>query len=130
MIRSALDLVGLPYRVGGRGPEEFDCAGVVIYALPDLAAAIEGLARTGATVAACVRAADVSPQWERLDELAENCVVAISRNGKAWPHIGVLQRGRIVHAADGLEVVADTPARLGAKGWRQLRGYRFIGGGE
>lgn len=125
MIRSAHDILGAPYEVGGRGPR-YDCAGVVAYALPDLASEIEGLASGHSAVAAAVGDAEASGRWEEVG-LVENALVTISRNGYLVPHIGVYQRGRVIHATMQVEVRADPPALLRRAGWRFLRGYRFQG---
>lgn len=123
MIRDAAELIGKPYLAGARGPSHYDCAGVVIYARPDLADEIDRLASSAATVAACVENADQALQWVRLPRLRENCVVAMSRHGRAFPHIGIYQRGRVIHAAQGVGVAGETPTRLARAGWRYLRAY-------
>ncbi len=52
-VRTALSMLGRPYRYGGTGPSGFDCSGLVVYSygkaglsgLPRTAAGLEGVAR-------------------------------------------------------------------------------------
>lgn len=84
------DLVGRPYRVGGRSPDGFDCSGLVQYAYRqfdgrELPRTTEDLFRTGEQV--------------KSDRLNTGDLVFYETSGRAPGHVGIyLWSGWFLHA--------------------------------
>lgn len=82
------DLIGVPFEYGGRGPDKFDCYGLVMecarrdgVTLPDF-----GFASDQALVAAMMGA--TMPQWEAVEQQAG--AVVLFRVGRFVSHVGYL----------------------------------------
>lgn len=116
VIQTALDLRGIPYRLGGATPETgFDCSGFVSYVFRQHAIA---LPRTAAEQFGAGRAIG-------RDELAVGDLVFFSTIGPGATHVGLVITGgpqpEFVHApADGSTVRVD---RLDTDYWQR----RWIG---
>lgn len=93
------DLIGAPFKFGGRGPEEFDCYGLVMEAarrndrcLPDFGWA------TGKDMIAAMMGATL-PQWEEID--SRPGAVVLIRIGRHVSHVGYqIDHYRMIHAWD------------------------------
>lgn len=111
------DLLGLPFADGGRGPETYDCWGLVreVYRrhgviLPDYPISAMDAVRIGRQMA------EDKPQWEEVSPPYPNpCLVVIRLSCGSWAnHVGVhIGDGRFIHAYRTTGVVID---RL--KRWR------------
>lgn len=112
----ANDYVGRPWVAGARGPESFDCWGLLcdVYAkhygiiLEHYAHVDPKDTRTVARLLAS--ATDGAPLWTPLEKPADGCAVAMS-TGRAFHHVGVwldLDGGIILHAMDRLNVLAQS----------------------
>lgn len=101
------DLIGRPFEDGARGPEAFDCWGLVAwvgarlhgYSLPDW----DAVASETDKVAAIARAEAESERWREIDEPAEGAVCLMSGQGRL--HIGIIEPGGpelgLLHCAEG-----------------------------
>jgi len=121
-----VDALGKPWVAGGRGPNEFDCYGLLWWVrkkyfgqtLPDFAGAspssmggLKEYFETGLQ------------EWQSIREPIEGCGVALSRKWRFIHHCGVYtsaNRGLVVHAPDGGKVVAQTLQGLRAMGWKRI----------
>lgn len=102
------DLIGRPWRLGARGPEAFDCWGLVLVLA----------ARCGRTVPpdwcsremtrAEQRALMVGESRARTERLAGPVEGAIAYSERA-AHAGFVLHGRVIHAMRGAGVVAWSP---------------------
>lgn len=122
-------LIGKPYRLGGRGPEAFDCWGLLQFVwrsrlgliVPDIGAQVEGLA-------ARVRAfRSVGYGQVMADEVAAPAEYdAVYMTGARWPHhIGMWvlpdARGGVLHAVEGAGVLFQRRTDLAAADYRIMR---------
>ncbi len=113
--RSAMDLIGSPYRFGGGTPDEgFDCSGLVAYVM----------ARHGIQMPRTVSQQFGSGTSVAASGLREGDLVFFSTTGPGATHVGIVidaAAREFVHApADGSRVRVD---RLDATYWR----VRWIG---
>lgn len=123
--------IGLPYRQGGRGPDGFDCWGILrlIYQnelgipLPEL----PGIsAETALHIHGETRKQLVEAEWEEIDRPADLCAVGMSQK-EAVHHVGVwasADRGKIIHCWKSSAVVADTLERIRLKGFLGIHFYK------
>jgi cell wall-associated NlpC family hydrolase len=125
------DLVGIPFRYGGRGADGMDCWGVVVEAFRRLGLGIEDVPAYGEVLAtdnnpvfdtertACWHA--VQPPYEPYDVLlfADGCCGAAATHCALW-----LGRGRMLHAIERLGVIVS-PLRHFRK--RLVGAYRHEG---
>jgi cell wall-associated NlpC family hydrolase len=100
------DLIGKPWRKGARGPDAFDCWGLVLVLAE----------RCGRTVPADWRSGDMSraelravmdeaarQRTQRLDGPAEGAIAC----SVSACHVGYVLHGRVIHAARGQGVTAS-----------------------
>jgi cell wall-associated NlpC family hydrolase len=113
VIGSALDLLGKPYKNGGRGPDAFDCSGLVYYAFKKSGLALpvtaEEQGRTGVEV-------------QREATLPGDLVIFKIKRGF---HVGILLNDReFVHASKSRGVAIDD---LALPYWvKTLYGFRSV----
>jgi murein DD-endopeptidase len=89
LARSALALLGSPYRFGGANPQGFDCSGLVFY--------VHG--REGALVPRTAAAQRSAARPVSLDALAPGDLVFFSMGTRKVDHVGIyVGDGRFVHA--------------------------------
>ncbi len=119
LLATAMDLLGTPYRYGGRSPREgFDCSGFVQYTFH----------RVGITVPRTTRAQYNASRPVSRRQLRPGDLVFFRTGGRRIAHVGIyLGEGRFIHApASGKRV---STARLDDPWWR--RHYsgagRFVG---
>lgn len=123
--------VGKKWVSGARGPETFDCWGLVFWvykkhfgiSLPEY----PGVDPTDTSkVSHLLRNAAGSGQWARLEKPVDGCAVAMSRN-REFHHVGVfveVDGGLIVHAADGLNVVAQSVFAVKRAGFIRIEFFK------
>jgi cell wall-associated NlpC family hydrolase len=113
VVSYAVGLVGKPYRLGGKGPEVFDCSGLVQFAFRkagfDLPPTTEGLRQSGREIS--------------RDVLRPGDLVFFSI--KKDSHVGiVVNRSQFVHASKSRGVAIDD---LDAPYWRKkVVGFRSV----
>jgi cell wall-associated NlpC family hydrolase len=108
--RTPLDLIGVPYVIGGSSPSAgFDCWGLVEYVRREyfglVSPLVEQSERAGLHALHTIAAAKRSPQWERIDPPGDpGAVVGMSFAGKLFlHHVGVSLGARgVLHAWSGV----------------------------
>lgn len=98
-----INLIGKPFKDGARGPDAFDCWGLVMvalrhygYELPDYHISAFASAAIGAEISSAQKT------WEEITEPVPGCVV-VMRFGRSATinHIGVyIGAGQFMHARD------------------------------
>ena len=91
-----LDLIGVPFEYGGRGPDALDCYGLVMEVakrngtpLPDF-----GFASDQAMISAMMGC--TMPQWEEIEQVAG--AIVLFRIGRYVSHCGVMiDESRMIH---------------------------------
>ena len=130
----ATKLLGKPYVSGARGPESFDCWGLVTYFYKEVFAVelplypnedpfnvkrVSGLLEKGAH----------SSDWVEIKKPEHGCVVAMSRS-KVFHHVGIwleIDDGLCLHAYDGMQVMAHTIQQLK---WQNISKIAFFKHGK
>ena len=122
--------IGKPWVSGARGPEAFDCWGLVRHVqqhtfnrppLPEYPIPPENRDEVKAALSVATNA----PEWIQLPGPVDRCAVALSR-GSECVHVGVYlaaDGGLVLHALERVGVVAESLARLRARGWSRVTFY-------
>lgn len=101
------DLVGMPFRRGGRGPDEYDCFGLLVelYRRRGIEVAPRDTPRGEADQASLI-SATLGAEWRRIECPQPGCGLLFRDTGLA-PHVGVHLGGdRFIHATARLGQVA------------------------
>ena len=115
------DLIGKPFRDMGRGPDCFDCFGLVMEVfrrqgieLPDYGAGIWADQAAQIDRAIC----DASDQWTALSRPVRGCLIALRFPYPHWvSHLGVMLDGeRFINVRLKTKVVID---RISSPAWRR-----------
>ena len=129
----AEDLIGRPWQAGGRGPDAFDCWGLVRWCWRERfaieAPEIPADAANLRAVLAGFRDHPERERWELVERAREGDAV-LMRQSRHPVHVGLwlaVDGGGVLHAAGGIGVVFQSPADLTAHGWRIEGTYRFSG---
>lgn len=122
-------IVGLPWKEGGRTPEEgFDCWGFFRWFYTDkLNIDIEEdyhfkPGDTKNIVRAFLGATNKTGGWLNIEEPLQYCAVALSMNKKIH-HVGVWVNGGCLHATENLGVVYNTSKQLKRNGYNKVEYY-------
>lgn len=126
--------VGRPWVAGARGPDAFDCWGLLcdVYAkhygikLEHYAGVDPKDTRKVSRLLAA--ATDGQPLWKRLQTPSDGCAVAMS-TGRAFHHVGVwldLDKGIVLHAMDRLNVLAQSLSGLRSLGITRIEFYAYV----
>lgn len=118
--------VGKPWVSGGRGPDSFDCWGLLHWVqraefgreLPSYPIPPAQKLRVTATM----ERAAASGEWELLSVPREGCAVGMSHHRK-FHHVGCYTEadgGLVVHALEGKGVLAQPLARLRQDAWNRV----------
>lgn len=125
----AVPYVGLKYERGARGPQSYDCWGLLwkVYQdrfnidLPEY----PGIVSKSTQVRCQTITRDIEENWEESESF-DGAGVALSQ-GKAFHHVGVwveADGGKILHAWEGLGVIASRWKDLKLRGFRVIKFYR------
>lgn len=117
VVFTALQMVGVPYRWGGQGPEGFDCSGLVLYSYNNAGLVMPRTSREQFRATAPIR----------LNEITPGDLVFFNTSEDA-SHVGIyVGEGRFVHAPASNRAVRLE--RLDNSYYRQrfLRGGRLPG---
>lgn len=119
-----LDLIGVPFEYGARGPDKLDCYGLVMemsrrngQPLPDF-----GFADNQAIVAAMMGA--TMPQWQEIEQ--QPGAVVLIRVGRYIAHVGyMIDEHRMIHSwehSHGVTIVS-------VDSWKQriVGFYKYVG---
>lgn len=126
-------LIGRPYRIGARGPDEFDCYGLARHVQRELAAVdMPDVAFSDATTRAAAEAMLAHPEREAWAELAgqpqDLDLVLMGNVAKRDFHLGTFVvpaiAGIVLHIDQRNGVVADDIPSLQATGFNYLRFFR------
>ncbi|MDF3837158.1 peptidoglycan endopeptidase [Cupriavidus basilensis] len=120
--------IGLPYLAGGRGPEAFDCWGLLLFVqgvhfgrrLPDL--------QMGDAVASfeAYESRRASGEWRTMARPVHGAP-ALMRAGM-HPHVGTwldVDSGGVLHAQEGVGVVWTPGNRLNMAGYGRVQYYEI-----
>ncbi len=122
--------IGIPYEIGGRDGWGIDCWGLLRMAygerfgihLPSL----PGVTALGILSLMKKLKGALDEEWAQVKEPFDGCGVAMSQSHSIH-HVGVyadVDGGKIVHAWDGHNVIADSRRGLAHKGFKIVLFYR------
>lgn len=123
----ATEYIGKKWVSGAKGPEEFDCWGMVQHwfkenlgqDLPDFPATAEDVL----AVARTFRDEQKAPQWKELSGGVKNCIVAMGKNSKIT-HAGVyLGDNLILHCSRDAGRCVIQPTRKILSQWKTVKYY-------
>ncbi len=126
----AEELIGHPYRLGGQGPDAFDCWGLVRWVIARRFSRELPLIPIGASDARMILTAfrdhPERQNWSLVTNPIEgDCV--LMRKSRHPVHVGVwliVDGGGVLHAIEGNGVVFQRVRDLTASGWRIEGFYR------
>ena len=128
----AYDYLNKPWLIGGRGPDNFDCWGLVYCIYRDrygilLPAYPTITSKNMLAVTKAITSGAAESDWVKLKEPIDGCVVALSKNTKILHHVGIyldIDRGVLLHATDAGAVIAQSMHDLNRFGWRRIEYYK------
>lgn len=119
--------IGLPWVAGARGPDAFDCWGLLRYVqAAHFGRALPDLPEFGAVARDLYQARMTSRAWESI-AVPEHGAGVLMRDGDA-PHVGVwldCEGGGVLHAMERVGVVWTPRQSLRLIGFSRLKYYRF-----
>lgn len=125
----ATKYIGKRWRMGARGPDEFDCWGLCYWISthelnrPMPCYPVGPRSTTFATKA--FERATAGTRWERLAQPREGCIVGLSLR-RLLHHVGIYAEadgGMVIHALDKGNVIAQSLASLRASGYQRIEFY-------
>lgn len=130
MIWNAARYIGKPYQIGGRGPEDFDCWGLLWWVyrdefridLPEY----PGIASRSLLSQTRTIHRAIEVDWIEISVPFNGCAVGMSQRVEMH-HVGIYSSdgmGKIIHAWMGEHVLADTIKLLRLRGFRKIHYYR------
>lgn len=125
--------IGLPWAMGTKGPDTFDCFGLVQVVMrdhygivvPDVSIDFGELLQ----ICRAIRKHEGWLEWQRVERPLDGALVKLIKQTEP-DHIGVwidVDGGGILHASRACGVVFDTPFTLRALGWSKLEYYHYRG---
>lgn len=124
----AQNYLNKPWEIGARGPDKFDCWGL-IYWIYKQHFNVELPLYPGVNavnlkqVAQVITSESEDCDWIRLNVPQDNCVVAMSKNTKHLHHVGLyldVDGGLILHALDAGNVIAQPLRDLSRFHWQRV----------
>jgi cell wall-associated NlpC family hydrolase len=126
----ATQYLGKKWVSGARGPDTFDCWGLVQFVekkhynrdLPDFPIDAHALAR----IAVEIDEQSKNGTWEQIPKPVDGCIVALGHNQR-FHHVGLyleVDGGFILHSLDHHGVLCTPTARLKSSGWNRVAYYR------
>ena len=126
-------LIGRPWAAGGRGPDAFDCWGLVRWCWREhFAIEVPEIPVDAADLRAVLTGFRDHPErrrWQAVEHAREGDAV-LMRQSRHPVHVGLwlaVDGGGVLHAGRDIGVVFQIPVDLSAHGWRIEGTYRFIG---
>lgn len=121
--------IGKPFVDGGRGPDVFDCWGLLRWIVANelrrpLLPTYPIPLTAKREIADAVESAIAGPEWRKLSAPLHTCAVGLSRHTKLH-HVGLflaVDGGLVLHA-DEPRVVAQSISALTARGWNRIEFY-------
>ena len=108
------DYVGLPYREGARGPDAYDCYGIVAAVFAKRGITLPDFYQHGPGPMSAARAIDASVKGEIMGgraervEAPEDYDIAVVKGFSKAHHVGVVIDGGVLHASRGLGAIWQT----------------------
>lgn len=129
----AQSYIGKPWTKGGRGPDSFDCWGLVYHIYrQQLGIQLPSYPNINATNLRAVRDAitngAVEQVWVPLEKPEHLCVVAMSKNVTSLHHVGIyldVDGGIILHSTPNASVIAQSEKDLVKWGFRRIEYYSY-----
>jgi cell wall-associated NlpC family hydrolase len=120
-------LLGAPFAWGGRGPEAYDCWGVVAAVLTGLGRPVPGDWISDQAGACRIMEAEVrSPRWRHLLSPITGAVVAMSTR-QAIHHVGIVTPFGILTTTEALGVIVAPEGTLRRQGYHRIEYYQWVG---
>ncbi len=125
-----LSLIGLPFRWGARGPDAYDCWGLVSACLksldlpvpPDLMAPTDTEDDTTQTIEQEI----ASERWVRVNAPKPGDVAAMSSHTRIH-HLGLVTPWGVLHTSYRSGAILSSGVQLRAMGYRRMEYYRWAG---
>ena len=129
----AFDYLNKPWQIGARGPDYFDCWGLVYCVYRDiygiLLPSYPGVdAKNLLRVTRAITDGATDSNWVQIDQPVDGCVVALSKNKKVLHHVGLylaIDSGCVLHATDAGSVIAQPLHDLHRLGWSRREYYTY-----
>lgn len=126
--------VGKPWEACARGPESFDCYGLVWYDHKirgiDIPMFSDTDPKDKELVSDTYKAARMDPDWLLINRPVERCVVMMSEDSEIWDHVGLYTKsggGAVVHCYDGNCVHSTKMRGLELLGIHHIKYYKWDG---
>ncbi len=117
-----MDLLGLPFERGGRGPHAFDCYGLVVEMFRRAGCVVPDFESPGTLEEIEDLVASASARWRRVPIGTPGAVVTFRVDGYG-AHVGYALGGdRFLHAWDATGVTTE---RLSGSGFKPLASYVY-----
>ena len=122
--------IGLEWESGGRGPEKFDCWGLVLHILKNEYGVLINEkeynidAYDTKSVSRAYEHAINCHNWQKVETPRDGDVVALSKN-KRIHHAGIYVQNGCLHAMDHNNVIFNPINRLKFDGWNRIEFYRW-----
>ena len=122
--------VGRPYRLGARGPDAYDCWGILVEVY-ESQFGIQLPLLPGISAAAAIaisREIDLASkeEWDQVGTPFDGCAVALSQ-ARAYHHVGMhvdVEGGKILHAMEGQGVMIENLRRMRLRGFRRIAYFK------
>jgi len=126
------DLIGKPYAIGGRGPDSFDCWGLVRYFYFENYGISLPLYQNEnpfdtKRVGKLMTDAEHCGDWNEFQHPEHGDVVAMGRS-KILHHVGIwldIDGGMCLHALGGQSVIAQNKRRLKREGFKRISFFSY-----
>lgn len=121
-------LLGIPFEWGGRGPDTYDCWGLVEEALRRLGRTLPVTYMELDQASASARMVDevASGRWERAQVPDVGDVAVLSTN-RVIHHVGLLLPDGVLHTTERRGAVIQRELLLRAVGYQRVEYYRWAG---
>lgn len=128
----AFQYIGKPWVPAGRGPDVFDCYGLLVWCKKkhyneDLPPYNDVDAASFRKVAVEMTKASVASQWPNIGRPVDGCAVGLSQS-RVFHHCGIylaVDGGLILHAAENSRIIAQSPEQLKALGWGRIEYFQY-----
>lgn len=125
------ELVGKPFSWNGRGPDAYDCWGIVEQVLKVLGLPVPGpwevSQETPQLEAVRIMEQEFSgPSWRRLEWAGPGDIVAMSTHTRIH-HVGVVTPYGVLHSTSATGARLTRSSRLRLLGYRRIEYYRWVG---
>lgn len=127
-------LIGKPFLWNGRGPEAFDCWGLVEHVLDQrgiphpcirLSVLAESYAEATIESSRYMQQHVSDARWQRTDDLEVGAVLALSSHRRIH-HVGIVTPFGVLHTTPAHGAILQSVAQLKASGYQRIEGYRWV----